>query len=89
MADSLVCNKPVATNGRVLGRCPPPGASVIADKIRERRGARGLTPLDVTLLHVPEIADGWNSLLGAVRTKGRLPPDVRELMVSHTEDNSS
>jgi hypothetical protein len=83
MVDSRVFGKPVAIEGRVLGRYPSPGASVIADKIRERRGARGLTPLDATLLHIPEIADGWNSLLGAVRTKGGLPADVRELMVSH------
>ncbi|KAJ7718589.1 Alpha/Beta hydrolase protein [Mycena maculata] len=65
----------------VPGRFPAPGASPIADAIRERRGARGLTPLDGTLLHVPAVAEGWNSLLGAVRTKGSLPGDVRELMI--------
>ncbi|KAF8662042.1 hypothetical protein AX16_001227 [Volvariella volvacea WC 439] len=65
----------------VPGRYPPPGASPIADKIRARRGERGLTPLDGTLLHVPPVADGWNSLLGAVRTAGKLPGDVRELMI--------
>ncbi|CAK5264079.1 unnamed protein product [Mycena citricolor] len=65
----------------VPGRFPVPGVSPIADKIRERRGARGLTPLDGTLLHVPPVAEGWNSLLGAIRTKGALPGDVRELMI--------
>ncbi|KAI3605019.1 carboxymuconolactone decarboxylase [Moniliophthora roreri] len=65
----------------VPGRYPPQGASPIADRIRERRGARGLTPLDGTLLHVPPVADGWNSLLGAIRTRGKLPGDVRELMI--------
>ncbi|KAJ6593790.1 Alpha/Beta hydrolase protein [Mycena capillaripes] len=65
----------------IPGRFPPPGASPIADRIRERRGARGLTPLDGALLHVPPVAEGWNSLLGAVRTKGSLPGDVRELMI--------
>ncbi|KAJ8453709.1 hypothetical protein ONZ45_g19601 [Pleurotus djamor] len=49
--------------------------------IRARRGERGLTPLDGTLLHVPPIAAGWNSLLGAIRNKGQLPGDVRELMI--------
>ncbi|KAK7057253.1 carboxymuconolactone decarboxylase [Favolaschia claudopus] len=65
----------------IPGRAPPPGESPIADRIRERRGARGLTPLDQALLHVPPVAEGWNSLLGAIRTKGRLPGDVRELMI--------
>ncbi|KAJ7084288.1 beta-ketoadipate enol-lactone hydrolase [Mycena belliarum] len=65
----------------IPGRFPAPGASPIADRIRERRGARGLTPLDGALLHVPLVAEGWNSLLGAIRTKGALPGDVRELMI--------
>ncbi|GAA6041006.1 hypothetical protein JCM8097_000536 [Rhodosporidiobolus ruineniae] len=45
---------------------PAKGTSVIGDAIRERRGARGLTPLDQTLLNAPEIAGGWNNLLGAI-----------------------
>ncbi|KAJ7703302.1 Alpha/Beta hydrolase protein [Mycena rosella] len=65
----------------IPGRFPAPGVSPIADRIRERRGARGLTPLDGALLHVPAVAEGWNSLLGAIRTKGALPGDVRELMI--------
>ncbi|KAJ7901719.1 beta-ketoadipate enol-lactone hydrolase [Mycena olivaceomarginata] len=59
----------------IPGRAPAPGVSPIADRIRERRGARGLTPLDQALLHVPPVAEGWNSLLGAIRTKGSLPGD--------------
>lgn len=35
---------------------PAEGSSAIADAIRLRRGARGLTPLDQTLLNAPEIA---------------------------------
>ncbi|KAF4585092.1 hypothetical protein EYR40_001928 [Pleurotus pulmonarius] len=69
------------TSRLVPGRYPPPGTSAIADAIRVRRGARGLSPLDGTLLQVPSIAEGWNSLLGAVRSKGKLPGDVRELMI--------
>ena len=72
---------PTSTSRRVPGRYPPSGDSEIADRIRARRGARGLTPLDGTLLHVPPIADGWNKLLGAVRTGGKLGGDIRELMV--------
>ncbi|KAF9063005.1 Alpha/Beta hydrolase protein [Rhodocollybia butyracea] len=69
------------TSRLVPGKYPEPKTSLIADKIRDRRGARGLTPLDGTLLHVPPIAEGWNTLLGAVRTKGNLAADVRELMI--------
>lgn len=65
----------------IPGRYPPPGTSPIADAIRARRGARGITPLDAALLHVPPVASGWNSLLGAIRTQGNLPGNVRELMV--------
>ncbi|KAF8629799.1 hypothetical protein AX15_003270 [Amanita polypyramis BW_CC] len=65
----------------VPGRHPQPGVSPVADLIRQRRGHRGLTPLDAVLLHVPPVAEGWNLLLGAVRTKGALPGDVRELMI--------
>lgn len=64
----------------VPGRFPPPGTDTIADAVRERRGARGLTPLDGALLHTPLIARGFNSLLGAIRTQGNLAGDIRELM---------
>ena len=66
----------------VAGRYPSPGTDIHADAIRERRGARGITPLDANLLHVPPVAGGFNTLLGAVRTKGTLPGDLREAMVS-------
>ena len=66
---------------RVPGRYPIPGSSPVADRIRQRRGRRGLTPLDGTLLHSPPYADGWNTLLGAVRSGGRLPADIREAIV--------
>jgi 4-carboxymuconolactone decarboxylase len=56
----------------------PPGA--VTDRIRERRGGT-LTALDGMLLHSPEMADGWNSMLGAVRGKSTLPPDIRELAI--------
>ncbi|TRM67854.1 Alpha/Beta hydrolase protein [Schizophyllum amplum] len=65
----------------IPGRYPQPGASAIADAIRERRGARGITSLDAALLHVPPVAEGWNSLLGAIRTKGKLPGDLREAVI--------
>lgn len=42
--------------GRFKPAYPPPGTSEIGDKIRVRRGSRGLTPLDGALLNAPEIA---------------------------------
>lgn len=53
----------------------------ILPRILSRRGPRGLIPLDLTLLHSPPIADGWNSLLGAVRTQTSLSPAIRELAI--------
>jgi len=56
----------------------PPGA--VTDRIRARRGGT-LTALDGMLLHSPEFADGWNSMLGAVRGQSTLAPDIRELVI--------
>jgi 4-carboxymuconolactone decarboxylase len=61
-----------------LSYVAPPGA--VTDRIRARRGGT-LTQLDGMLLHSPEFADGWNSMLGAVRGQSTLPPDVRELVI--------
>ncbi|TNC22110.1 carboxymuconolactone decarboxylase family protein [Amycolatopsis alkalitolerans] len=56
------------------------GEGAVADRIRARRGGR-LTPLDGMLLHSPPFADGWNSLLGAIRGASALPADIRELAI--------
>ena len=56
------------------------GDGEVAERIRARRGGR-LTPLDGMLLHSPPFADGWNSLLGAIRGRSTLPGDVRELAI--------
>ena len=74
---------PAGTSRVVAGRYPPPGTDIHADAIRERRGVRGITPLDANLLHVPPVAGGFNALLGAIRTKGTLPGYLREAMVSN------
>ncbi|GAA5861343.1 hypothetical protein JCM3774_000217 [Rhodotorula dairenensis] len=66
---------------RIPYKNPAKGTSPVGDAIRERRGARGLTPLDQTLLNAPEIANGWNTLLGAIRNRNSLPDDIRELMI--------
>jgi 4-carboxymuconolactone decarboxylase len=55
-------------------------AGDVTTRIRERRGGK-LTALDGVLLHSPEFADGWNSMLGAIRGASTLPADVRELVI--------
>jgi AhpD family alkylhydroperoxidase len=52
----------------------------VTERIKQRRGGR-LTPLDGLLLHSPEFADGWNSMLRAVRERGTLPADLRESVI--------
>lgn len=64
---------------------PPPTSdpetASIVSRIRERRSPRPLQALDLTLLHSPNVADGWNSFLGAIRTKTSLEDDVREIAI--------
>ena len=48
-----------------------------ADLIRTRRGGR-LSQLDRLLLHSPPVAEGWNALLGALRSGTSLAADLRE-----------
>jgi 4-carboxymuconolactone decarboxylase len=52
----------------------------VTERIRLRRGGQ-LLALDGLLLHSPEFADGWNSLLGAVRERTSLPADLREAVI--------
>ncbi|KAI9172412.1 hypothetical protein HJFPF1_01914 [Paramyrothecium foliicola] len=65
---------------------PPPTSTpeeaAIVERIQARRAPRPLQPLDLALLHSPPVADGWNSFLGAVRTKTSLGDDLRELAIS-------
>jgi len=64
---------------------PPPATSEeenqIITRIQARRAPRTLQALDLTLLHSPPVADGWNSFLGAVRTRTTLSPAIRELAI--------
>jgi alkylhydroperoxidase family enzyme len=59
-----------------------PAEAAIVQRIQARRAPRPLQPLDLTLLHSPPVADGWNSFLGAVRTQTTIPADLRELAIS-------
>ena len=58
-----------------------PEESAIVSRVRARRAPRPLQPLDLTLLHSPAVADGWNSFLGAIRIKTSLSDDVREIAI--------
>ncbi|EFQ99897.1 4-carboxymuconolactone decarboxylase [Nannizzia gypsea CBS 118893] len=64
---------------------PPPTSTpeeaAILERVQTRRGANGLLPLDLTLLHSFPVADGWNSFLGAIRTRTSIPAAVRELAI--------
>ncbi|KAK4444852.1 AhpD-like protein [Podospora aff. communis PSN243] len=59
-----------------------PEESAIITRIQQRRHPRPLQPLDLTLLHSPPVADGWNSFLGAIRTQTSIPADLREIAIS-------
>jgi alkylhydroperoxidase family enzyme len=54
------------------------GDTPLVAAIRTRRGG-GLLNLDRQLLHSPPFAQGWNGLLGAVRTQLSVDPKLREL----------
>ncbi|KAJ3548977.1 hypothetical protein NM208_g561 [Fusarium decemcellulare] len=64
---------------------PPPPSSdedeTILKRIQARRAPHGLQSLDLALLHSFPIADGWNSFLGAIRTKTSVDDDLRELAI--------
>jgi alkylhydroperoxidase family enzyme len=60
---------------------PTAEEQAIVARVRARRSPRPLQALDLTLLHSPSVADGWNSFLGAVRTKTSLSDDVREIAI--------
>ena len=59
---------------------PSTAAGEVADRVRARRKG-ALTPLDLMLLHSEPLADGWNTLMGAVRSRFELPADLRELAI--------
>jgi alkylhydroperoxidase family enzyme len=58
-----------------------PDDKAVVARVEARRAPRPLQALDLTLLHSPAVADGWNSFLGAIRTKTSLAADVREIAI--------
>ncbi|KAL4941412.1 hypothetical protein BDV06DRAFT_223166 [Aspergillus oleicola] len=61
---------------------PDPETTEIYNRIAARRHPRPIIPLDLSLLHSPPVADGWNSFLGAIRTRTTVDPGLLELAVS-------
>jgi alkylhydroperoxidase family enzyme len=51
------------------------------NRIALRRQPRPLIPLDLTLLHSPAVADGYNAFVGAIRTATIIPAAILELAV--------
>lgn len=54
----------------------------IYERIAARRAPRPLIPLDLALLHNTSVADGWNSFIGAIRTKTSVPEALKELAIA-------
>ena len=60
-----------------------PEDAAIYERIKERRKPRPLIPLDLALLHNPNIADGFSSLMGAIRTKSSLSLAAMEIAICY------
>ena len=60
-----------------------PEDKAIHERIKARRGPRGLIPLDHALLHNPEIADGFNSFMGAIRSKSSISRALQEVAICY------
>jgi alkylhydroperoxidase family enzyme len=64
---------------------PPDSPSSVAEiyaRIAARRKPRPLIPLDLTLLHSPPVANGYNAFVGALRTETIVPQSLLELAIS-------
>ncbi|CAG8938326.1 unnamed protein product [Penicillium salamii] len=59
----------------------PADTADIYARIAARRNPRPLIPLDLSLLHSPPVADGWNSFIGAIRSRTLVDSGVMELAV--------
>jgi alkylhydroperoxidase family enzyme len=64
---------------------PPPtkteDESRILASVQARRAPNPLLPLDLALLHSYPVTEGWNSFIGAIRTRTSLSAVVRELAI--------
>ncbi|KAK3677794.1 hypothetical protein LTR78_002644 [Recurvomyces mirabilis] len=62
---------------------PTPENEAIYQRIRDRRNLRPLIPLDLALLHNPDIADGYSKFVGAIRSKSSVPLPLAELAICY------
>ena len=60
-----------------------PENAEIYERIKERRKPRPLIPLDLALLHNPNIADGFNTLMGAIRSRSSLSLAAMEISICY------
>ncbi|KAJ5367681.1 hypothetical protein N7541_001622 [Penicillium brevicompactum] len=58
----------------------PDEARILAS-VQERRAPNPLLPLDLALLHSYPVTEGWNSFIGAIRTRTSLSTVIRELAI--------
>lgn len=58
-----------------------PQAAAIYQRIAARRAPRPLIPLDLSLLHSPPVADGYNSFLNAIRNETIVDQALMELAI--------
>ena len=56
-----------------------PELAVLEAKIIQERGR--ISPLYQILLNAPEIAQGWEALLTAIRNRNSLSPAIREMII--------
>jgi alkylhydroperoxidase family enzyme len=61
---------------------PTEESKPVYERVAERRKPRPLQPLDLALLHNPSVADGWNSFIGAIRTKTSISEGLKELAIA-------
>lgn len=60
----------------------PSSVGDVYARIAARRRPRPLLPLDLTLLHSPPVADGYNSFVNALRTETIVSTSLLELAIS-------
>ena len=64
---------------------PPPTSNdaeaAIVQSVLDRRGARGLQPLDLAMMQCLPLAEGWNVFYNNIRTKTSIAADVRETAI--------
>ena len=56
-----------------------PELAALEEKILQERGR--ISPLYQVLLNAPEIAQGWEALLTAIRNRNSLSPAIREMII--------